>query len=305
MGRLCFTESWRREDMEMDVTPTRISARCLVGSMNDVLPFLKFTTEIGEDFPNGRLPSLDTEIWVEGKRKVLFAFYEKPMATNLVVQAKSALSQEVKAATLSEEVVRRLRNTSLELNSTERLEILERACVKMKTSGHSERFIRMSVEKGVRVFKQEVLKSKLPVEDMRYSPLYRKSSWRKDTRAKQKLLKRKTWYADRKEEESFSNTNHRTDMISNDKKIKKIFHKNKNKNKVSPGINTTTVVIVPSTKNGILVRKLKETEEEMAIMSDFRIRFQEAGGSKLSNQFNTNLSHGQHCGRICYPCECN
>ena len=115
--------------------------------MNDVFPFLKFTTEIGEDFPNGRLPSLDTEIWVEGKRKVLFAFYEKPMATNLVVQAKSALSQEVKAATLSEEVVRRLRNTSLELNSTERLEILERACVKMKTSCHSERFIRMFVEK--------------------------------------------------------------------------------------------------------------------------------------------------------------
>ena len=129
------------------MTPTRITARCLVEAMNDVFPFLKFTTEIGEDFPNGRLPSLDTEIWVEGKRKVLFAFYEKPMATNLVVQAKSALSQEVKAATLSEEVVRRLRNTSLELNSTERLEILERACVKMKTSCHSERFIRMFVEK--------------------------------------------------------------------------------------------------------------------------------------------------------------
>ena len=117
------------------------------------------------------------------------------------------------------------------------------------------------------------------------------------------MLKRKTWYAARKEKESSNNTNHQTDMMSNNKKIKKIFHKNKNK--VMPRINTTTVVIVPSTKNGILVRKLKETEEEMAIMSDFRIRFQEAGGSKLSNQFNTNLSHGQHCGRICYPCECN
>ena len=139
--------------------------------MNDVFPFLRFTTEIGDDFPNGRLPSLDTEIWVEGKRKILFAFYEKPMATNLVVQAKSALSDEVKAATLTEEVVRRLRNTSMELKSADRLEILERACIKMKTSGHSEKFIRRSVEKGVKAFKQEVKRSKLPVTDQRFKPL--------------------------------------------------------------------------------------------------------------------------------------
>ena len=60
----------------------------------------------------------------------------------LVVEAGSALSKEVKLATLSEEVARRLRNTSVKLDCTQRLEILERACVKMKTSGHTEDFIR-------------------------------------------------------------------------------------------------------------------------------------------------------------------
>ena len=96
MGRLCFTESWRKEDMEKEVSATRRTAKCLVQSMNEIYSFLRFTTEIGEDFVNGRLPSLDTEIWVEAGRRIRFAFYEKPMATNLVIQAKSALSEEVK-----------------------------------------------------------------------------------------------------------------------------------------------------------------------------------------------------------------
>ena len=53
-----------------------------------------------------------------------------------MVQANSALSNDVKLGSLSETITRRLRNTSLELDLSRRLEILEDACVKMKTSGH-------------------------------------------------------------------------------------------------------------------------------------------------------------------------
>ena len=63
------------------------------------------------------------------------------MATNMVVQADSALSTNTKFSTLSQEVVRRLQNTSKELGYAKRMEILEKFCVKMKTSGHSEKFI--------------------------------------------------------------------------------------------------------------------------------------------------------------------
>ena len=70
--------------------------------MNDVFPFLNFTIELGEDFHDGKLPSLDTTVWVENGWKILFEFFEKTMATNLMVEAKSALSNEVKMATLSE-----------------------------------------------------------------------------------------------------------------------------------------------------------------------------------------------------------
>ena len=58
----------------------------------------------------------------------MYEFFEKTMATNLMVEADSALSKEVKMATLSEEIARRLRNTSPRLDSSTRLEILEKAC---------------------------------------------------------------------------------------------------------------------------------------------------------------------------------
>ena len=54
---------------------------------------LRFTQEIGGDFPDGRLPSLDTRIWVKNMI-ILFEFFEKTMSTNMVVHAKSALSED-------------------------------------------------------------------------------------------------------------------------------------------------------------------------------------------------------------------
>ena len=114
--------------------------------MNEIFPFLNFTIELGEDFSDGKLPSLDTKIWVKDGWRVLFEFFKKTMATSLMVEAGSALSKDVNLATLAEEVSRRLRNTSMDLDHSCRLEILERACVKMKTSGHTDVFIRQAVE---------------------------------------------------------------------------------------------------------------------------------------------------------------
>ena len=91
-------------------------ANTILASMNSVMPFLKFIQDVGEDFSDGKLPSLDTTICVELNR-IMFEFFSKPMAYTLVVQAKSAVSEE----SLVEEVTRRMRNTI-------RLEILEALC---------------------------------------------------------------------------------------------------------------------------------------------------------------------------------
>ena len=64
--------------------------------MNDIFPFLNFTIELGEDFVDGKLPSLDLCIWVVEGKLIMYEFFEKIMASNLMVEAGSALSKEVK-----------------------------------------------------------------------------------------------------------------------------------------------------------------------------------------------------------------
>ena len=77
--------------------------------MNDIMDCLVFTLEIHEDFEDLKLPTLDTLLYMEDENIIHFEFFQKPMSTNLVLQADTALSDSVKMASLKEEVVRRLK----------------------------------------------------------------------------------------------------------------------------------------------------------------------------------------------------
>ena len=69
---------------------TRRTAEILLQIMNSIMPFLRFTLEIGEEFSDQKLPTLDVKFWVEGGKLILHDFFEKPMSTNLVLHAKTA-----------------------------------------------------------------------------------------------------------------------------------------------------------------------------------------------------------------------
>ena len=56
----------------------------------------------------------------------------------------------------------------------------------------------------------------------------------------------------------------------------------------------------------VLVRKLREREEEMAALTCLNIKYQESGGKKLINSFEKDLGKGRHCGRTPWPpCDSN
>ena len=129
-----FCEEWRQEHMEAEKSATRRTAESLIKAMCSLMATLEFTMEIGEDFQDGKLPTLDTKIWILNGRMVLYEFFEKTMAANVVIQANSALSDQVKSASLVEEVVRRLKHTSENLPHTSRTEALENFSHKMANS---------------------------------------------------------------------------------------------------------------------------------------------------------------------------
>ena len=71
-GHLCWTSSWEKEDRESGISASRRTALVLVAMMNDIFHFLNFTVELGEDFVDGKLPSLDICIWVVEGRFILY-----------------------------------------------------------------------------------------------------------------------------------------------------------------------------------------------------------------------------------------
>jgi hypothetical protein len=91
--------------------------------LNQIILSLQFTMKIREDFIDMKLPTLDVKIWIESVR-IEFNLYEKPMANNMVLLARTAQSDKNKFTSLTQEVVRRLLHTCTTLSPSQRMENL-------------------------------------------------------------------------------------------------------------------------------------------------------------------------------------
>jgi hypothetical protein len=91
-GSLCHTMEWELEDKQAGKSPSK-SADVMISVVYDVFPFPKFTIELGQNFPDGKMPSLDTKAWILNAWTIRFEFFEMTMASKLIVEAGSALIQ--------------------------------------------------------------------------------------------------------------------------------------------------------------------------------------------------------------------
>ena len=67
---------------------------------------------------------------------------------------------------------------------------------------------------------------------------------------------------------------------------------------------TSTVMLVPNTKGAILINKMKGREPVMCELTDFKVKYAEAGGTPLINMFSQDTGRGAHCNRdVCHPCD--
>ena len=80
----------------------------------------------------------------------MFEFYEKPMASKLVIMENSALPHRMKITTLCQEIVRRMRNTCRAVSSAGRGEILSVYMRKLQSSGYSQATREMVATAGVK-----------------------------------------------------------------------------------------------------------------------------------------------------------
>ena len=115
--------------------------REMVKMANSVCPIIQMTSECPGKFEDRKMPLLDLKIWVEkeeGRQKILFEFYWKPMATRSLILARSAMPSRIKRAALTQEALRILRNCSSDIPWKRKAEFLSDFCVRMKISGYSD-----------------------------------------------------------------------------------------------------------------------------------------------------------------------
>ena len=221
-----------------------------------------------------------------------------------LVARTSALSDSVKVASLKEEVVRRLKNTSHRLEHSKRLETLEDLSQKMRNSGHKPVFIKNILIRGILRYESKLRNSRLEKRDPKYKPLHQPSG-RFAHRMKKKAMAKSQWYKDQpsgsesdEPRKEMAGGKHGT--VRKEMKVKAVDYMRD----VKPEAEASTVMFVPNTKGGVLLRKFKGGEKTQSRMSGFMVKYAEAGGTQLSRMFNQDLGKGLHCGReVCPPCD--
>ena len=126
---------------------------------NSVNPMIQLTVDYPEKHENGRVPILDLEVWMvrteEGFQEIRYSFYEKPMKSDFVLMARSAVPMATKRAAVNE-TIRRLRNYHENVDEEEVAQILSRFCQKLRLSGYGEKFRREIIDAGVKAYEEQI-----------------------------------------------------------------------------------------------------------------------------------------------------
>ena len=117
---------------------------------------IKFTGDYPSNHESNKLPILDVQVQMNAENRVLFEFYEKETKTDKVILASSAMSWHQKFQILTNEALRRLRNTSPELGESIQNFHLSRFSVKMKDSGYSPKFRSRVIRKAKEIYNLQV-----------------------------------------------------------------------------------------------------------------------------------------------------
>ena len=151
--------------------------------------FLTFTMETGEDFQSGWLASLDTDLKMTNLNQVEYRFYEKPMSSNMTVQKLTAMEENSKMKTLSNDLIRRLLNTSEALGMEERVKIVDDYGQKLLNSGYGIEQTRTIIINGLKGYEKKLKESRSGGRK-----LHRTSEESSSIRSRKKLIDKSEWF---------------------------------------------------------------------------------------------------------------
>ena len=212
---------------------------------NQIDPMIQLTVDTPCNYPDGKLPVLDLTVNVnpaEGNR-IDFEFFEKPTKNSRVILANSALGWSKKRTILTQECLRRLRNTKFELGPEVRKLHLDKFMLKLKNSGYNKKFRMEILDSGLKAYSKMLDDDKTGIK-----PMYRSKEWNQDTRNNLKSRKKVNWW-----------------------------------NSENSKVQYKSVLFVTPTPGGVLAKELQKREEELNKNTNERIKVVEKGGLKVKD----------------------
>ena len=116
------------------------TARMMSNLANSVCKMINFTVDTPSMNEDGMMPILDVKVKIGPNNEVVHDFYEKPTKNQCVVLASSALSWTQKRSIHTQEMLRRLKNTSTILGPEIQNDHISKYLLKMKICGYKQKF---------------------------------------------------------------------------------------------------------------------------------------------------------------------
>ena len=241
-GELVVDEEKSKEDENK--SDAEVTMEVLKTIAESVDSMLKFTYDTPCKHSDGKMPVLDLKVNInaEMQNQIEYEFYEKPTKNPRVILADSAMNFSAKRTILTQECIRRLRNTKIELGEDIRNKHMNNLMVKIKNSGYDSKFRKEIVDSSLKAFSKMIEENKNGTK-----PLFRNRAWKKEEREENKKNQKLNWY------------------------------RNKKKTK----IDYTSILFVPPTPGGILIKEMKQREDEINKNEKERIKFVEKSGDNI------------------------
>ena len=135
------------------------------------------------------IPMLDMQVGINQIGMITRQFYCKPVATPFTILARSAHPWQTKRATLTQEGVRRLVNTSSNNCESVRNDIMQNGIKKNNVSGYSKKFRSNVIKSAIQAYN-----TKLVIAKDGGRPLYRPFGYEGENSDINKVVASHTWY---------------------------------------------------------------------------------------------------------------
>ena len=221
--------------------------------------------------------------------QIRYKYFEKPTTTEVTIQKNTAMVENPKIQILSNDLVRRFRNTSQELGREQYSTIIDGYAQKLINSGYGTTQTKKILVNGIRGYHGKVLKCRELGKR-----LHRTAEESSSSRIKKKLLSKANWFRGSNKE----TLTHRVagkgagQRSMNDKEV------------TDKKLKTRSVLFVEQTPHGELARQLRELMSRLEPTLGFRIKIVERAGKSLASTFSqASIWEGSHCGRPeCITC---